>query len=286
MKTSPAYLPQRKKQELKKIVDIILGVTDVEKIILFGSHATGKWVEEVYTEEHITYEYTSDFDILIVTKKNERREDFEIWDMVENRFNNREFFTPLNVIVHDIDYINKQLSEGQYFFSDIKKEGILLYDAERVTLARRKKLKSEDVKSIAQLDFDYWFESANDFLETFRFDFNRKKLNKAAFELHQATERYYHAISLIFTGYKYKTHNLSKLIKLTKRFSKELYGVFPRSNKENERLFELLQKAYVDARYKKDYKITKKELEYLSKRVKMLKALTKKICKKKIERFV
>ncbi len=31
--------------------------------------------------------------------------------------------------------------------------------------------------------------------------------------------------------------------------------------------FKLLKKAYIDARYKKDYKITKKQLEYLAERV-------------------
>ena len=44
--------------------------------------------------------------------------------------------------------------------------------------------------------------------------------------------------------------------------------------------------AYVDARYKKDYKITKKQLEYLAKRVKLLQRLTKKICGAKIKSFI
>ena len=50
--------------------------------------------------------------------------------------------------------------------------------------------------------------------------------------------------------------------------------------------FKLLRKAYVDARYKKDYKITKKHLEYLAERVKILQRLTNKACKERIESFV
>ena len=45
-------------------------------------------------------------------------------------------------------------------------------------------------------------------------------------------------------------------------------------------------KAYIDARYKKSYRITKKQLEYLAKRVKVLQRLTKKIYIEKIESFV
>ncbi len=50
-------------------------------------------------------------------------------------------------------------------------------------------------------------------------------------------------------------------------------------------LFELLKKAYVDARYKKSYKITKRELEYLAGRVRKLRTLTRKICREKIASF-
>ena len=62
--------------------------------------------------------------------------------------------------------------------------------------------------------------------------------------------------------------------------------VFSYANKEQEEMFKLLKKAYIDTRYKKDYKITKKQLEYLSKRVTILLRLTKKICKVKIDIFV
>jgi predicted transcriptional regulator len=61
--------------------------------------------------------------------------------------------------------------------------------------------------------------------------------------------------------------------------------VFPRTTPEEERLFELLKKAYIDARYNPKYKITKKELEYLAERIKKLQRLTKAICKERIENY-
>ncbi len=69
MKKSLAHLPARKKDELKRVVSIIREmVPTTEMIILFGSHARGDWVEDVYQEGHITYEYKSYFDILVVTE--------------------------------------------------------------------------------------------------------------------------------------------------------------------------------------------------------------------------
>jgi hypothetical protein len=45
-------------------------------IILFGSYARGQWVEDIYTEGHITYEYISDFDILVLTRLKKTAKDF------------------------------------------------------------------------------------------------------------------------------------------------------------------------------------------------------------------
>ncbi|MCX4080016.1 nucleotidyltransferase domain-containing protein [Rickettsia rhipicephali] len=41
-------------------------------IILYGSYARGDWVKDMYTEDHITYSYTSDFDFLVEKKVNLR----------------------------------------------------------------------------------------------------------------------------------------------------------------------------------------------------------------------
>ncbi|AJG33300.1 nucleotidyltransferase domain-containing protein [Rickettsia rickettsii str. 'Sheila Smith'] len=37
-------------------------------IILYGWYARGDWVKDMYTEDHTTYSYTSDFDLLVEKK--------------------------------------------------------------------------------------------------------------------------------------------------------------------------------------------------------------------------
>jgi len=82
---------------------------DPEKVILFGSHATGRWVEHRYTEGGIIYEYISDYDILVITKSGKSRKDYEVQGLIENRC---VYKTPVTVITHDIDFVNKMLREG------------------------------------------------------------------------------------------------------------------------------------------------------------------------------
>ena len=53
---------------------------------------------------------------------------------------------------------------------------------------------------------------------------------------------------------------------------------FNLEDKEEKRKFELLRKAYVEARYSYDYKITEEELKFLEEKAVILKNLIEKIC--------
>ena len=103
--------------------------------------------------------------------------------------------------------------------------------------------------------------------------------------MHQVTESLYSAILLVFTDYRPKLHDLEELGKLASMHEPIFQTVFPRVSEEEQRLFELLKKAYIDARFK-EYSITKDELERLAERVIKLRNLTEEVCKKKIESFI
>ena len=92
-------------------------------------------------------------------------------------------------------------------------------------------------------------------------------------------------VLLVFTHYKPKEHDIDKLGKQVNGLDPRFLPVFPRTTPEEERLFELLQKAYIDARYNPKYKITKKELEYPAGRVKKLQRLTREVCKERIQTY-
>ena len=127
MKRSLAHLPTHKREELKEIVSIITSKVEVEMVILFGSYARGNWVEDTYTEGHITYEYKSDYDILVVVKEKADANRLNLWRHVEAAIHHtRPIKTWVTTIVHGLNEVNRELSMGQYFFTDIKKEGVLL----------------------------------------------------------------------------------------------------------------------------------------------------------------
>ena len=115
------------------------------------------------------------------------------------------------MIYHSIGQVNYRLKEGQYFFSDIKKEGIILYDTGKLKLERRRKLSPAKRKQIAQEDFNQWFKSAKNFYMFYEVGLKKRHYKEAAFLLHQATERFYTTVLLVFTGYKAKRHNIETI---------------------------------------------------------------------------
>jgi HEPN domain-containing protein len=104
----------------------------------------------------------------------------------------------------------------------------------------------------------------------------------SAFLLHQAAERYFHAALLVFTGYKPQTHDLKKLADQTEPLHPALAGAFPRTEPEDERLFKLLKRAYIEARYSKSYRVTDEELAALRERVLHLGARVREACAEKL----
>lgn len=283
MKTSIAYLPQQKQDLINHIVKVIVEKIQPEKIILYGSYATGKWVEDEYMEDGRWYDYISDYDFLVITKSGERKSDYEVQEIVEHRMG---LNVQVSAITHDIDYINGKLSEGQYFFSDIQKEGILLYDAGNVSLAKRRELSIDEKRSTMQDDFNNWYTTAKSFLKGVYFYLKEDDLKIATFMLHQSAERTYNTVILVFRGYKPKTHNLEKLHRYAKHFSIELAQVFPQNSEIEKHLFNLLKKGYVEARYDKNFAISREEVQALVEKVSELQLITETICKQKINSLV
>ncbi len=287
MKKSLSHLPKHKKDEIKAVTEIIKEMIDAEFIILFGSYARGDWIEDVYMgDDGITYEYKSDYDLLVVVRDLPKYEYKGYRDRIKKKVKRANICdTRLSIIMHSVDEVKDAIKNNRYFFVDIKKEGILLYSSGRFRLPPVKELNVKQRRGKAEKNFEDWFGSANDFIRSFNHDIKDEKYKMAAFHLHQAAENFYHTVLLVFTEYKPKTHDLDELGIKVDRLSAEFKGIFPKKNNEEKRLFDLLKRAYVGARYDMGYKITKEDLEYLAKRVKKLQSTTEEVCKEKIKSF-
>ncbi|MFV9901149.1 MAG: nucleotidyltransferase [Rickettsia conorii subsp. raoultii] len=162
--------------------------------------------------------YHSDTDILIILKKGKYKgyTALRLKDTIYTKLKETGVIKPqiipydsrISIILESIDEVNRQLEKGRYFYTDIKKEGILLYDSKEFTLSEAKDFPWSEMKEIAKDYYEEWFRSGCRFLIDCKYPFERGELNKSAFYLHQATESFYSSILLVFSNYKPKLHDI------------------------------------------------------------------------------
>jgi uncharacterized protein len=286
LKTSLEHLPALKQEELTSIKEMIIKLVNPEMIILFGSYSRGDWVEDRYRLNGTLYEYKSDFDILVVTEHHQDMP-FGFAKQVRRKVKRAENLQTIpHIIFHDINFLNKELEEGHYFFKDILEEGTLLYNTGSYDLATPKELSQQQRAYKAKNYFNQWFKDANEFLDSAITDFNKEKYKISIFILHQSTERFFMTIHLVFTDYKPQTHDLNILYKQACQADPRFKIIFPQETEEEKRLFILLVKSYIDSRYKMGYSIAPEDLQWLIGRVGILKMLTEEICLEKIDKFI
>jgi HEPN domain-containing protein len=259
---------------------------DVEMILLFGSYARDQRVEDRYVEDGITYEYLSDYDLMVVLDLTRESGRGSKWRALEQRIRRHPGIkTPVSFITEGSDHLNCELKRAQYFCADVVKEGVLLYDAGRLTLAKPKELDAAARAEVAHAHLDQWLKSGSGFLRHSAIALEDRDHALAAFLLHQATENFFVANILVCTGYKPKTHDIEKLHSQAARWVPELVRLFPRATEFQEQAFKRLNRAYIDAHFDKDYTITTDELEWLAGQVQMSKLITDTACRKGFEAY-
>lgn len=286
------HLPDTKRRELTRVLKVLFDEFEkatvqkvsthkksgrILKVILFGSYARGDWVEDRLSG------YRSDYDLLVVVNDQAFTDLHEYWDKADERFIldltvTKRLRTPVNFIVHSYDEVNDQLARGRPFFSDIARDGVMLYEAAGHPLAKTKSLSPDRVKAEAKGYYDQWMANAEAYHASVAFLIHRGNLKQAAFLLHQTTEALYHCVLLVLTLYSPKLHRINVLRSQAESLDARLLPIWPRNTRFAKRSFARLQRAYVDARYSPEYTITDEELAWLSERVDLLRTTVDRLC--------
>jgi len=297
MRTDIDHLPAAKQRELERIVEIIFDefreATEnavgrrkgarILKIVLFGSHARGDWVDAPLSAN----QYKSDYDILIIVSQKELTDRAAYWAKAEERLIRaytieKTLRTPVNFIVHSLHEVNDGLAHGRVFFMEVAKDGVALYQADYRELATPKPKSPEQALATAREYFEEGFPSAMKRYEFAKFGIGKGYLKDSAFDMHQTVERLYSCLLLTLTFYTPYNHNIAFLRSLAEGLDRRLYGIWPENNRRERAMFQKLKEAYTKARYSKHYKISEEELMWLGARVEELGRIVHQVCSERI----
>ncbi|WP_029934541.1 HEPN domain-containing protein [Sphingomonas sp. UNC305MFCol5.2] len=255
------------------------------KIILFGSYAREDWVDEPENG------YQSDFDLLVIVSHEDLTDIADYWYVAEDLIlHDAAVGRPVNIIVHTLNEVNQALERGEYFWVDIARDGIALYELPNHALTAPKPLKPADAVEMAVGYFntqiratDRWMKLA--LVSQAESDADGDWVRNAAFNFHQATETAYACFLLVWTLYFPRSHNIKFLRSLSEDKDHRLVAAWPRATRMDRRRFELLKRAYVEARYSSSYEIAAEDLDAIAVSVKQLRDVVEQLCRERLDQL-
>ncbi|MFA6717335.1 MAG: HEPN domain-containing protein [Victivallales bacterium] len=272
-----SYLPGGKIKELELITRRIIDAGKAEIIILYGSYARGNYREK---RGKITGA-KSDYDILAISSDTNTRN--ALRSKLSGLFDDIEI--SVQVIAEEIGFVNRKLADNQFFFTDIKREGKILYDSGKYKLSVPKNMSPARRREIAEEDFREWKKQADISYKYSQIANAEGDLRKASFELQQTIEICYKTIEMVFSHYIPYEHRLIILRERAAKFDNRIKEVLPYETREQQELFNQLDLAYIGARYmsENEFSVSKKQLTYWTKEAKEMLDFTETICREKIE---
>jgi uncharacterized protein len=298
LKEKLKHLPPDKIADLEFITDKIIQTGAAEMIVLYGSHARGDYKDGKIKEVGgIPTMFRSDYDILVIVDRPDEKEEpdkrlsyFQSVFVGETSIKIKDTLRPylseipVQVIVEQISRVNRLIEDRQFFFLDIRREGIELYNSGRCKFVEPPEKVSPKVRrQYAEDYFEMWFEKALFFYDDAQSNSVKERFVQAAFHLEQVFEFCYKCIGYVFTHYAPDEHDLFKLRETAEKYEPSLIKIFPIDTPRDKQSFEKLNRSYIGSRYTKDYKVAESEIARWKPEAEKLLSTTKQACKAKIE---
>lgn len=248
----------------QRLVDIIVKAANPEMIFLLGASLYRRRSESIFQQSAPTSQHMADYFLLILMDDLANKELHEWQDKIETHC---KALMPATILVLQKHIFEDWLKDGHPFATSVQQSAVVIYNSGSYNLpvsqANNDVTSKEREKHLAE-----GLTKAKEFLAGSELYRIRKQYAMAAFMLHQSAEQALRSLLKVGTGYHANTHSIDRLLRYAGLVSYQLADIFPQKTEEEKRLFTLLQKAYIDTRYKEDYKISTDDLLCLTEKVK------------------
>ena len=257
-------LQQQFPDQQQKLISLILELIQPDKIYLLGATLKRRRTESIFQPDAPAAHETSEYFLLVLMDKLDDKPLYEWQDRLEQKCQQLNFVT---VIVLETAKFSEGLLRGDIFSRKILQNSPLIYNSSNILFDLPTEFDQEETNKAIENNYQHGLKSAQEFIvgaDLFRIR-NQNKL--AAFLLHQAAEQCLRALLKVGIGINQTTHNLDRLIRCASMISYRIPDIFPRNSDKEKKLFTILNKAYSDARYDKNYSVQAADLALIFERV-------------------
>jgi len=248
----------------QRLVDLILHAANPAMIFLLGASLHQRRSESIFQQTASSSQHIADYILLILMENLNNKETHEWQDKIETHC---KASIPVTTIVLQTTTFEEWLKEGHQFAANIQQSAVVIYDSGDYNLPVLQTVNHDVAIITIEKCLTDGLTKAKEFLAGSELYKIRKQHAMAAFMLHQSAEQALRTLLKVGTGYHANTHSIDRLLRYAGLVSYQLPDILPQKTEEDKRLFSLLQKAYIDTRYKEDYKISNSDLFRLTEKV-------------------
>ena len=250
----------------QQLIAVIREVVKPDMIYLLGSSQQEIKSESIFISNPTKVNYTSEHYLLILISELNDKNIYEWEEIIECRCKS---IIPIICIVLQTSNFEKWLMAGHSFAVKVFQSANITYSTPTSPFDDIAVGESSDQKEIKEF-YNTGINKAKEFLKTAELCRLCDQNALAMFMLHQSAEQALTALIKAGTGYHRRTHNLSRLIKLSGMVTSKVKSIFPQHTEEDKSLLKLLQSAYSDARYKRGYGVREEDSKIWSTRLTIL----------------
>ena len=255
-------------EKLKTVVESIIRIANAEKLFWSG-----------YT---LNSRHRPQFDFLVLLPPNAKYSYSDYLTQVQSKCSE---IGSILIWCNKTNEVFKHLRGGHIFYSAVCTDNLLVYDNKRLPLPEKAVIDIAAVKVKARNVFNDAFQNAKSYLDGAEYFATSNQYKQAAFLLHQATEHGLRAILASLTAMNNYGHNLKSLIRHSSFCAPDLDAIFPKNTDQEKELFNLLNNAYVSARYSPNYEIIQEQVMLLLDRVNTLLEQTEQSFEERLKKF-
>jgi HEPN domain-containing protein len=171
--------------------------------------------------------------------------------------------THLSFSLHQAHHLRTAIEEAHIFYSLVCTPANLVYTNDTSPWPVPDPAKMQSSLENAAASFQAGFRRAAAFHCMAVAAYEKTIYELAAFFLQQAVELCYRALLQALLGCNKKTHSIPALKKYCRRCAPQFNDFFSPAGSEEKRLFDMLEEAYLGARYEEDFTVRREDIEVL-----------------------
>ncbi len=169
--------------------------------------------------------------------------------------------------VHKLSDLHQALTSGHLYFSLACTTDNLAYQRSPSPLPKVLPETFERLIEQSRHGFTIGMSKARKFFEGAAYYQRVSEYALSMFMLQQATETTFRTTAIALYGSERRTHSIRSLKRFNHRLAPQLNDIFPGGSPDEERLLQLLDDAYIEARYNLHYQGGEQDLHLISSRV-------------------